>query len=80
MRVTYNPKAIRMMMLRRGLTAEVVSRRSRGKISANLALNLTRGTYPTSQSKKLEEIARVLSVPVEDLTGDQEILSELWKE
>jgi hypothetical protein len=35
-----------------------------------------RATYPIAQSKKSEMGAKILSVPVEDLIRDQDILSD----
>jgi transcriptional regulator with XRE-family HTH domain len=68
--VTYDPKKIRTAIRGRGLTANDISRRSRGALSPNVIRNMETGLNKTVQEAKLEALARALYVPVDDLRGE----------
>jgi transcriptional regulator with XRE-family HTH domain len=69
--VTYDPKKIRTAIRGRGLTANDISRRSRGALSPNVIRNMESGLNARVQEEKLIALARCLYVDVAELKGDE---------
>jgi transcriptional regulator with XRE-family HTH domain len=67
--VTYDPKKIRTAIRGRGLTANDISRRSRGALSPNAIRNLEAGRNARVQEEKLATLARCLYMSADDLRG-----------
>jgi hypothetical protein len=70
MYVGYKPEEIRRAMRRKGLTPRKIDRRANGKVTHTTVYALMKGEYKTAQRAKVETLARVLGIPVEDLLED----------
>jgi hypothetical protein len=68
--IRYDPKAVRDAITRKGLSAEDVARRTRGKVSGETIRRLQKGTHTTCESAKLEVLAHALSLDVEVLRSE----------
>lgn len=70
MYVNPNYEEIRTIMARKGLNTYDVANRSKGSVSQPTISRLTTGKLEKAQRSKIEALARVLRVPVEDLLTD----------
>lgn len=70
MHVRYSPEAIKQAMRIKNLSPRDIDRRSNGRITHTSVYALMKGQYKKSQYSKLEALARVLRVPVEDLLAN----------
>ena len=66
--VEYDPRKIRSMIVRRGLTPVDVAARSGGKVGKSAVYNMIKGQHAKTQTHKLAAVAKALGVPLEDLT------------
>jgi DNA-binding Xre family transcriptional regulator len=71
MYVKPNHKEIRTLMARKGLNTYDVANRSKGSVSQPTMSRLTTGKMEKAQRSKIEAVAKVLRVPVEDLLTNQ---------
>ena len=69
--VVYDPQSLRSIMVRRGLNAGDVSRRTRGKVARTTVRNLILGEKETAQEKTLAAVAKALYVSVDKLRGEE---------
>ena len=67
MYVAYSPTQVKSLMRQKGLTTLDVARRARGQLSQPTVSRLASGKLRSAQHAKLEALAKVLKVPVENL-------------
>jgi hypothetical protein len=67
MYVKYSPEAVKQTMRKKDLSPRDIERRSNGKISYVTVYALLKGEYQKTQRAKVETLAKVLRVPVENL-------------
>ncbi len=63
-------KEIKRLMYRKGLNTYEVANRTKGTVTQPTVSRLTTGKMEKAQHAKIETLARVLGIPMEDLLAD----------
>ena len=68
--VEYEPRKVKSMIMRRGLTPVDVAARTSGRVGKSAVYNMTKGQYGKTQTANLGAVAKALGVPLKDLLKD----------
>jgi hypothetical protein len=68
---TYDGRALGAILARKGLTPADLAKRTRGEVSMSTIKNMIHQRRPTVREGTLLILASALSVPVEDLQGEE---------
>ena len=69
---TYDGYRLKTILLEKGLTPADLAKRTRGEVSMSTIKNMIHQRRPTVREGTLLILASALSVPVEDLQGEEE--------